>query len=130
MPSDIAGKEQKCPTFSEPPFMANCGIDVAGMTLKHILPKLTGNNLKQKVNDWQTYGQLKEIDQTEFKTSELLDDTGYLFVPNTCEKKKDCNLHVVLHGCSQGREVIGTDFVTNSGYLEWAASNDIVLLFP
>ena len=35
-----------------------------------------------------------------------------------------------LHGCKQGRELLGTYYAQNTGYLEWAAANDIVVLFP
>jgi poly(3-hydroxybutyrate) depolymerase len=37
---------------------------------------------------------------------------------------------LVIHGCNQSSSQIGTDFITESGYLEWAEANDIVLAFP
>ena len=41
-----------------------------------------------------------------------------------------CALHLVLHGCAMSAEVVGTDFIEQSGYLPWADANDIVLAFP
>ena len=35
-----------------------------------------------------------------------------------------------LHGCKQSSELVGTDYITKTGYLQYAASNDIVVLFP
>ena len=39
-------------------------------------------------------------------------------------------MHLVLHGCAQSTEAVGTEFMELSGYLPWAEANDIVLLFP
>ena len=58
-------------------------------------------------------------------------NTAYLFVPPACEDGAErCGLHLVLHGCAQSAEVVGTDFIEQSGYLPWAEANGIVLAFP
>ncbi len=44
--------------------------------------------------------------------------------------RRSCRLHVVFHGCRQGRSFVGDALVRGAGYLETAAANDIVLLFP
>jgi len=58
-----------------------------------------------------------------------MDEIGFLYVPTYCETER-CNLHVAFHGCRQYRKALGTTFAENSGYLEWAASNNLLILFP
>jgi poly(3-hydroxybutyrate) depolymerase len=58
-------------------------------------------------------------------------ETAYLFIPPACTGGgTSCALHLVLHGCAMSTEAVGTDFITQSGYLPWAEANDIVLAFP
>ena len=61
-----------------------------------------------------------------------------IYVPNTCTTKK-CRLHVSLHGCQQGMNFnngwtkpwfYGDQYILNTGYLQWAAKNDIIVLMP
>lgn len=44
------------------PFISNCGVDMAGNVLNHLLPKLTNAPLKERAFDWQTKGKLLEFD--------------------------------------------------------------------
>ena len=33
-----------------------------------------------------------------------MDTTGYVYVPGDCrDGKRECRLHIVFHGCEQGR---------------------------
>ena len=41
-----------------------------------------------------------------------------------------CHFHVFFHGCAMSTDNIGTEFLENSGLLEMAESNNIVMLFP
>jgi poly(3-hydroxybutyrate) depolymerase len=80
-------------------------------------------------------GELIEFDQRPFAQaahSAGLARTGWVFVPKQCNSGSGapCRLHVVFHGCRQGASYVNDRFVRGSGYLEWAASNGIVLLFP
>ncbi|MGK2924080.1 MAG: PHB depolymerase family esterase, partial [Lysobacterales bacterium] len=60
-----------------------------------------------------------------------LAETAYLFVPAGCSADGEaCALHLVLHGCAQSAAQVETAFIEQSGYLDWAAANDIVLAFP
>lgn len=60
-----------------------------------------------------------------------LAETGYIYVPHNCkDSKSGCRVHMSLHGCKQSSELVGTDYITRTGYLQYAASNDIVVLFP
>jgi poly(3-hydroxybutyrate) depolymerase len=37
---------------------------------------------------------------------------------------------VSLHGCSQSQTYLGRTYVEDTGYLEWAGTNDIIVVFP
>jgi hypothetical protein len=54
----------------------------------------------------------------------------FLYTPNACKKVGTCRLQIVLHGCIQGYPKVGMDFAKKSGFLEYAASNNIVVIFP
>jgi len=87
--------------------------------------------------DWNEKGKLMTFDQHEFLPScdeealrkSGIGEHGYLYVPDVCFSKS-CHLHIVLHGASQYAGKLGRTFPTQTGYLEYAASNDLVLLFP
>lgn len=51
---------------------------------------------------------------------------GLVYVPAKCEAG-GCKLHVALHGCRMSGK---TDFVTRTGYQNWADRYGVVVLFP
>jgi hypothetical protein len=105
------------------PFVGDCDYDGAGELLSHLYPGLN------KPNGDADTGLLK-VDLPGADEAELM-ESAYLFIPPACaEGSQPCALHLVLHGCAQSAEVIGTDFIEQSGYLPWAEANDIVLAFP
>jgi poly(3-hydroxybutyrate) depolymerase len=53
-----------------------------------------------------------------------------IYIPSNCQQKKPCRLHVAFHGCRQYFGVIGEVFAKDSGYNEYAESNDIIILYP
>jgi poly(3-hydroxybutyrate) depolymerase len=58
-------------------------------------------------------------------------DTAYVYVPQVCTfRDAHCRVHVALHGCVQSVESVGQQFLTESGYNEWADSNQLIVLFP
>jgi poly(3-hydroxybutyrate) depolymerase len=112
---------------SKSPFMGACDFDAAGALLAHLLGKL-------RPADPSRPGRLLEFDQRPYAAlarSSGLARHGWLFVPEPCTVSPvACGVHVVFHGCKQGAEAIGDRFVQGAGYLEWAASNRLVVLFP
>lgn len=131
-PTDLPQNKNACDYFGAP-YINNCAYDGAGEMLKTIVP----GDLKPRTMDWKSMGEISLFDQTEFinplyvfNTSSL-DQNGYVYIPNACRTKgSDCKVHVAIHGCHQGRETLDSQFVENTGYLEWAAANDIVVVFP
>jgi len=106
-----------------PPFVGDCDYDGAGELLSFLYP------------DRVTPGSGVETELTESTVPGAGDadlmETGYLFVPPACKADgQACPLHLVLHGCAQSAETIGTDFIKQSGYLPWAEANQVVLAFP
>lgn len=108
----------------EPPYVGDCGYDGAGAMLQFLYPGLvepSGN---------ETGKGLMETRLPGADDANLL-DASYVFVPEDCAGgEQECALHLVLHGCAQSTEDVGTGFIELSGYLPWAEANDIVLLFP
>mmetsp|Transcript_32364 Transcript_32364/g.49525 ORF Transcript_32364/g.49525 Transcript_32364/m.49525 type:complete len:206 (-) Transcript_32364:131-748(-) len=128
-PTDLERNKLDAKT-QETPFIINCGYDGAGEIFKHIF----GADLAPRVEDWKTAGKVIAFDQSEFVDAALLapsnlDTTGYLFIPEGCQPS-ECKVHVALHGCQQGKVYIEQYFVENTGYLEWAAANKLIVIFP
>jgi hypothetical protein len=112
------------------PYINRCDYDQAGDVLQTIY-----GTLQPPVASPE--GRIVPFDQKEFVTGGAtaangLWDTGYLYVPQACEAgaAQPCKLAIVLHGCLQSAEVLGSEFYTKIGVNEWADSNGIVVLYP
>lgn len=111
------------------PFIGNCGYDAAGAMLSFIMGSLQP---PVSLDGSAQTGELIAIKQTELAD---LDDTGmsengFVFVPNSCRDGNTCKLHISFHGCNQSVEQINSQYASNTGINEWAASNRIVVLYP
>ena len=123
-----ASKDAAACGVTASPYVGNCGIDGARDMLQQLYGPLRAGRKPAP-------GELAEFDQRPYADasgSESFADRGWLFVPAQCRAgaAKKCRLHVVFHGCRQGSSFVGDAFVRQSGYLEAAAGNDVVLLFP
>ncbi len=113
---------------TEPPFVGDCGMDGARTLLEHLYGPLRDGRPPQ-------VGELVEFDQLPYASlagSAALAERGWLYVPAGCAagSTAKCRLHVVFHGCKQGGSYVGDQFIRRSGYLEAAAANETVVLFP
>ncbi|MEC9367146.1 MAG: poly(3-hydroxybutyrate) depolymerase [Pseudomonadota bacterium] len=108
---------------SEPPFITDCDYDQAKAILGHIYGSLEGPAPPQPA---------VIFDQSPYApgSGDGLASEGALVVPAACRQSPGCRIHVVFHGCRQGREFVGDAFITGSLYARWAAQNRIILLFP
>jgi len=93
--------------------------------------------LKERNFDWESIGTLMKYDQKEFVDPKPLEDGfwdyGYVYYPNTCvdSAEKKCKIHVYLHGCYESADGYGeSTSVRWNGFVEYAASNDIIMVFP
>lgn len=58
-------------------------------------------------------------------------EEGYVYYPKNClAQDKSCKVHIFLHGCLMSHENYLDHFVKNMGFLETAAANDIIVVFP
>jgi poly(3-hydroxybutyrate) depolymerase len=112
------------------PYINDCHYDLAGVELQWIYGPLQPRAATPT-------GRIVAFDQTEFVPEHAaaangMLDTGYLYVPKTCERgaAQPCRLQVALHGCLQSAETLGDEFYTRIGLNEWADTNRIVVLYP
>ena len=54
-----------------------------------------------------------------------LAQTAYIYLP-----QQPVALHISFHGCEQTTQDIGLSYVKHAGYIEWADTNGIAVLFP
>ncbi|MCI0667560.1 MAG: prolyl oligopeptidase family serine peptidase, partial [Methylococcaceae bacterium] len=121
--SDVPCSETKAP------FINNCGFEQSNHLLKFLYPDL--RSPAEKLS-----GRLVAFRQSEFvpdfgtaRDYSSMDDSAYVYIPAACETEK-CRVHIVLHGCEQGSEVIGEEYVTTTGYNEVADTNALIVLYP
>lgn len=110
----------------EPPYLAACGFDAAGTLLEALRGELAAPR--------EDAGDLLRFDQREFwpaSTPHSLHPAGWLFVPAQCSQSPmRCRLLVVFHGCRQSEDFVDEAFVRHTGLNEWAAGNDLVVIYP
>jgi poly(3-hydroxybutyrate) depolymerase len=112
------------------PYINDCHYDQAGIELQWIYGPLQPRATTPT-------GRIVAFDQTEFVPGHAaaangMLDTGYLYVPKTCERgaTQPCRLQVALHGCLQSAEKLKDEFYTRIGLNEWADTNRIIVLYP
>ena len=59
-----------------------------------------------------------------------LADTGYVYIPQSCQQGETCKLHISFHGCNQNAKAVGTAYAEQSGLNNWADSNNLLILYP
>jgi len=108
---------------------------------RHLLPNLPNN--PQSVNardaDWRSKGVLKKFDAKHFVKSSMLqhdgiDWDGYVYYPYSCIDNNlavKCKVHFSLHGCNE--QINGKydwEWITRTGYNEYAATNNLIIVYP
>ena len=133
MPTDAFGSA--C-NFRGDPFINNCNFDAAGELLKWIYGNLNARN------SGTLGGKFIEFDQSEFlpnPTAHGMSQTGWVYVPASCQQNAPCKVHVVFHGCKQypgfpfaggPQGAFGDTYVKHAGYNSWADTNNMVILYP
>ncbi|WP_114417019.1 extracellular catalytic domain type 2 short-chain-length polyhydroxyalkanoate depolymerase [Marinospirillum perlucidum] len=108
------------------PFVNACGFSGAGESLDYLDAPL------QETVAAQPQAELKSFSQKPFNEDvKGLADQGYYYLPPACEADPAaCGLQLVLHGCEQAAEKVGTDFIQQSGYLQQADARNLMLVFP
>lgn len=113
----------------ESPFIIQCGYGGAKLLLRFLYRE----GFTAASDDPHRDGTLMAFDQSEFfdasESRISLAGVGYLYVPTKCTEER-CRLHVAFHGCKQDVDSVYDDFIRDAGYNRWAASNNIVVLYP
>ena len=114
---------------SATPFLNRCGVAGVKQMLEYLLPSSPLHGTGQ--------GKVVPFDQNEFIPllrrmwgTTSMDSVGYLYVPQQCRSGTRCRVHVALHGCRQGAALVDDAFVAHAGYNEWAATHDVVVVYP
>ncbi|MBP2229354.1 poly(3-hydroxybutyrate) depolymerase [Azospirillum agricola] len=113
---------------NRPPYVNACGTyDQAGQILSHVY-----GGLNPPVSEPRA---AVPFDQSPFLGPDGSDrsglaDTGYVHVPPACAGGAVCAVHVVFHGCRQSVASVGDAVTTVAGYNQWAANNNLIVLYP
>jgi poly(3-hydroxybutyrate) depolymerase len=123
-PTEDFGNDCDNPTQS--PYISNCGRDVAGEILNHLVGPLRARGRASESRLF-TFNQANGVDPAGISLARR----GFAYVPQACEGNLTrCHLHVAFHGCRQTTEDIGMDYVLHTGYNAWAEANGIIILYP
>jgi hypothetical protein len=116
------------------PYINNCGVDVPGKILAHVLNIPLKPRAKFNASNLFIYNQKDYVPYTFFTLRELgLMAYGFIYVPTACQhggNASNCSLHIAFHGCEQDIAMIGDEFAVHSGLNEWAETNNIIILYP
>ncbi|WP_245723387.1 extracellular catalytic domain type 2 short-chain-length polyhydroxyalkanoate depolymerase [Lutimaribacter saemankumensis] len=109
---------------TSPEYLVDCDFDQAGDILNWLYGELV-----PPVSP--VSGNLLTFDQSVYLEGAAgMDEVAFVYVPSACRARETCGLHISLHGCNQGREAIGDDYVRLTGFNGWAETNNIVVLYP
>ena len=109
---------------TRPDFLIDCDFDQAGDILNQL-----NKELSPPVNPREEGFVI--FDQAEYTEGTAgMDDIAFVYVPADCAAGASYRLHIALHGCKQGRQVVGEDYARLTGYNQWAEANSIVVLYP
>ena len=127
------GEFTRCGVTNDKLYIEECGYDSVTAMFTHFF----GSGIHVPNTPGSTpLGTLVKFDQTEFFPSNdagaaSMDDEGYVYVPANCiDGVMQCKLHIFFHGCSMNFDILGTDFITDSGLEEVADANNIIIMFP
>jgi hypothetical protein len=110
---------------SGPPFIVNCGFDLAGDMLKHL-------TALQFPRTAQISAHLHSFDQSKYGDvwQAGMSSRGFVYLPGFCVNNTGCKVVTVFHGCHQNYDHVGDVFVKETGFNEWAESNDFIIIYP
>lgn len=119
-----------CTVASKPPYISNCSRDIAGEMLKVLIGNLNPP-VKARTSQLFHFSQAK-LGEFARPGRISMAEYGMAYVPSNCRPlgTKECRVHLAFHGCRQTTDLIGDQFITKTGYNEWAQSNDLIVVYP
>jgi len=129
-----------CDEQNPPDYFQNCGYDLSLEVASWLYADVNQTKIEnfrkigKKFDSKKSTGELVKFSQDNYCSGNTcsrisMDSTGFVYIPDICENG-GCKLAVVLHGCLQGYEFIGTDFIEKTGWNEIADDHGFVVLFP
>lgn len=114
-------------------FVSSCKFDAVGTMLHHLLPEAPAARA-MATGTWQSFDQGRYVEGNGDAAARVkalsMAQQAKVFVPEICTHRA-CKVHVALHGCKQGiDDAVYENFISNSGYTEWANAIGLVVLFP
>ncbi len=116
-------------SYKGDPYINNCNFDTAGALLKWLYGALNARNVATLAGSFVNFNQQSFWGNGD-PTAHGMADDGWAYVPANCTAGQACKLHVVFHGCKQNVATVGSRFYRNSGYNQWADSNNMIVLYP
>jgi poly(3-hydroxybutyrate) depolymerase len=112
------------------PYISHCNIDGNGYDQAQAILQHIYGPLQPRVD--APAGQIVSFNQRAYASAATsMADTGYLYVPQSCSAAgANCKVHVAIHGCKQSVESVGKQFITDTGYNNWADNNKLMVLYP
>jgi len=113
------------------PFLNQCGYDGVGAMLNSFYPNLNKRVGSISNAKFDKVAIANYVPSGYTPASASLGDDFFVYAPPQCSNGTAvCSLHIAYHGCQQTISDIGMDFLEHAGYINWAASNNITVLFP
>lgn len=131
--------------LTDSPYIGKCRFDSSKEILSWIYGPLvprSGSKAAGRFIEFDQKPYIPEDSASPFGWGNGLDNSGWVYVPDSCAKGEPCRVHIALHGCKQGQSYLplkappggglyyGTTFVKHTGYDQWADNNHLVVLFP
>ena len=125
--------------FADGSFYDN-SYDAVGNMLSFLLTTLQTRpmtELQPADKNYFAKGVLRRFSQLEFLDTSIFDshglaDYGYIYYPHRCVdgSVKNCKIHMVIPACGQTTVMGGFSLMNDYGYAQYAASNDIIMIYP
>lgn len=116
-----------------PDFINNCNYDAAGAMLRHFYwrhkfaPRARTYNASNIFAFDQGYYTPLQVPPWSISMGRL----GFLYVPTACQSGTvACKLHFCMTGCLGFYDLVGKILVENSGFNQWAETNNIIIVYP
>jgi len=106
------------------PYVDRCPYDQAGAILSFIYGTLSPRGKADATS-------FTSFEQSHYASDEAnLATEGVAYIPRACRQNSGCRVHVVFHGCSQSQNDVGDAVTHDTGFADWAETNNIIVLFP
>lgn len=91
--------------------------------------------LKERELNHTLLGDFHAFNQTPFiedgmQAEAHLGEIGYIYIPHACKAGNYCQSVMFLHGCMQAAFLWNETEARRTGLLEYAATNNIIVIFP